>query len=65
MSIHNSLVRALVKDNKTHETYEAHWADVQSLDVVARDEQEARAIIEERFPASEGFVIEAIGPTSF
>ena len=62
VAIYNKDVRALVKENQSHSFYEDHWADEQHQDVAARDELEAREIIEKRFPPSQGFVIIDVHP---
>lgn len=57
VSLYNREVRTLVRGNQGPSHFDAHWADVQVLDVVARDEGEARRLIAERFPPEDGFVI--------
>ncbi len=58
--IYNRDVRSLVKDNKSHTLYDDEWADAHTHDVVARDEEAARAEICRRFPPADGFVIERV-----
>jgi len=54
----------VVRDNQSHHYFDDHWADVRVRDVVARDEAEARRLIEARFPPDDGFVITAVTPTT-
>lgn len=58
-SVYNQAVRELVKANKSHSFFDDHWADIHLHDVVARDEMEAKELILERFPPSDGFVVQA------
>ncbi|NQV56398.1 MAG: hypothetical protein HQ503_11115 [Rhodospirillales bacterium] len=58
--LYNRVVRALVKDNLSHELYDDYWADVQAYDVMAVDELEARQLISLRYPPDQGFVVEQV-----
>lgn len=60
VSIYNREVRSLVKDNLSHMYFEDHWADPHKHDVCAKNEDEARALIANRFPPDDGFVIEDV-----
>ena len=62
IALHNQQVRELVKQNLSHDTIDDRWADVQHCQVVACSEGDARAQIEAEYPASNGFVIDKIGP---
>lgn len=62
VAIYNRDVRALVKENQSHSFFDDCWADEQHQDVAARDELEAREIMEKRFPPSQGFVITDVHP---
>ncbi|MDA0305390.1 MAG: hypothetical protein O3B76_03785 [Proteobacteria bacterium] len=64
VTIYNKEVRSLVKENQSHLFYDDQWADVRVHDVLAEDEDQARALIAERFPPDDGFVIDTIIPTS-
>ncbi len=64
VSIYNKDVRSQVLDNRGHLCFDEQWADVRVRDVVARDENEARRLIAERFPPDDGFVITAVTPTT-
>ena len=64
VTIYNKEVRSLVKENQSHLFYDDQWADVRVHDVLAEDENQARALIAERFPPDDGFVIDTIMPTS-
>ena len=60
VSLYNSTVRALVKENQSHQLYDDMWADPRRHDVVASNEGEARQMIAERFPPEEGFVVQKV-----
>lgn len=60
VAVYNKDVRALVKENQSHDYFEDHWADLQVRDVIAENESEAMGVAEERFPPGDGFVIERI-----
>ena len=60
VSLYNKDVRALVKDNKSHNLFDDHWADRQIHGIVASDAQEARTLAKQRYPQKEGFVIESV-----
>jgi len=62
VALYNRDVRALVRQRKRHNCFSNCWARVQSRDVVARDETEARLLIAERFPPEDGFVVAQIAP---
>ena len=63
ISIYNKEVRSLVKENQSHKVFDDHWADTRLHDVVAIDEEEARRLADERYPESDGFVIESVNIT--
>jgi hypothetical protein len=60
VELYNQQVRSLVRSKKRHCYFNDHWADVQVRDVVARTEAEARALIAERFPPEDGFVVAGV-----
>lgn len=60
VSLYNKIVRSLVKENRSHDLFEDHWADSQKHDVVACDEAEARRMVARRFKSDDGFVIEGV-----
>lgn len=60
VALYNKDVRSLVKDNQSHAFFDDQWADTHFHDVIAKDENEARQLIAERFPEADGFVIENI-----
>jgi len=64
VTIYNKEVRSLVKENQSHLFYDDQWADVRVHDVLAENEDQARALIAEHFPPDDGFVIGTIVPTS-
>ncbi|MDP7652241.1 MAG: hypothetical protein QGF38_11120 [Rhodospirillales bacterium] len=63
VAIYNQDVRALVKANRSHSYFDDQWADIKLQDVIARNEGEARALIAERFPPEDGFVVKEIYPS--
>lgn len=62
VSIYNKEVRSLVKENQSHAFFDDHWADEQLRDVLAETEDQARKVVNERFPSDEGFVIASVTP---
>ncbi len=64
VSIYNKEVRSEVQENRSHDYFDDHWADVRVRDVVASDADEARRLVAERFPADDGFVIIDVTPTA-
>ena len=64
VSIYNKLVRSLVKENRSHDVFDDHWADLRIQNLIAQDEYDARRMICERFPECDGFVIETVKLTS-
>jgi hypothetical protein len=65
VALYNKQVRALVQRKKRHSYFSDRWADIQFRDVVARDEQEARSLIAERFPPEDGFVVKGVSPMRY
>lgn len=65
VELFNQQVRSLVGDRQRHRFFDDQWAEVQVRDVVARTEAEARALIAERFPPEDGFIVQAIVPERF
>ena len=63
VAIYNQDVRALVKANRSHSYFDDQWADIKLQDVIARNEGEARALIAERFPPEDGFVVKEMYPS--
>lgn len=64
-AIYNQVVRALVKENESHQFIEDTWADVHRNTVNADTESEARQILSKLYPPEDGFVIEAVGQGSY
>ncbi len=65
VALYNEAVRALVKDHRAHGHYDDRWAKLQVRDVVARDEREARSLIEERFPPKDGFIVKRVSRSAY
>lgn len=64
VAVYNQEVRTLVKENQSHSYFDDHWADAHLQDILAKDETEARQLIENRFPAGDGFVVESVNVTT-
>lgn len=62
-AVYNKEVRAAVKDNKSHVSFDDHWADLQIHDVMATDETEAMRLILQRYPPEQGFVVAGLIPS--
>ena len=62
VSIYNKIVRAMVKENKSHNFFADKWADIHTQGVIAKNEREARKKMTNRYPPEEGFVIESVVP---
>ena len=60
VTLYNKVVRAMVKDNRSHAFYSDLWANAHIEDVCATSEKEARRKMAKRFPEEDGFVIETI-----
>jgi hypothetical protein len=60
VALYNERVRALVSQRRRDGRFSNRWAEVQLRDVVARDEEEARLLIAERFPPEDGFVVQEV-----
>ena len=65
VQLYNEQVRVMAQRRKRHSFFDRHWARAQVRDVVARDESEAWALIAERFPPEDGFVVERITGSRF
>ncbi len=58
--LYNREVRAAVKDNRSHELFGDHWADVQIQAVMAESEDQARRLVSDRYPPEQGFVVQQL-----
>ncbi|GAB6053165.1 hypothetical protein JCM17960_19850 [Magnetospira thiophila] len=56
----NTLVRELVANNESHSLYHDRWGETQVLKVNADSADEAVALLSSRYPAEQGFVVEAV-----
>ncbi len=65
VALYNEAVRMLVSDKQRHVYFDDQWADLQTRDVVARDELEARTLIAERFPPKDGFIVKRVSRSAF
>ena len=62
VAIHNKEVRHLVRSGEKQKTLSDDWGDTHFIEVAAQDEKDARQKMERRYPASLGYVIEALKP---
>ena len=60
VAIFNKDVRQQVKIGEKHKDFTDDWADMHYIVVTAVSEQDARAKISARYPATKGFVIEQV-----
>jgi hypothetical protein len=60
ITIFNQEVLDCLKRLDKHESFEDEWADPHSFDVLAMNEDAARAKIEKKYPPNRGFVITEI-----
>ncbi len=60
VAVYNRNVRELVDKKRQHAAYDDRWAAPQTRNVVARNEDEARELIAQRFPPEDGFVIQRV-----
>jgi len=65
IAVYNQDVRSLVKENQSHCFFDDHWADTRLQDILAKNEKEARQLIEDRFPSDDGFVVESVSIAGF
>ncbi len=56
-AIYNEIVRRLVSEHQRHDLYEDVWADLNFIEVEARDEDQAIAKLKRRYPENRGFKI--------
>ena len=60
VGVYNKKVRQLVKEGERHRDLTDDWADIHYVDVMAEDENGARAKFEIKYPEDKGFVIENV-----
>lgn len=60
VTIYNQDVRQKVQDGEHHKEFTDSWADFRYVDVCAENEEQVRSKMEERYPSSQGFVIDGI-----
>jgi hypothetical protein len=58
VKLYNKHVRALLKENKSHDFYSDYWGDVRNQAILASDELAALNIIDIKYPQSKGFVVQ-------
>ena len=60
VAVYNKEVRKLVKEGERHRHFTDDWAGIHYVDIMARDEREARVKVENRYPEHKGFVIDSV-----
>ncbi|MBT7954693.1 MAG: hypothetical protein HN731_05855 [Rhodospirillaceae bacterium] len=60
VAIYNKEVRELVAEGSRHQNLTDEWAETHYIDVEGSDKQDARRIIQRRYPEKRGFVIDSI-----
>ncbi|MAV87051.1 MAG: hypothetical protein CMM67_02270 [Rhodospirillaceae bacterium] len=58
VKLYNKHVRALLKENKSHDFYSDYWGNVRNQAILALDEAAALNIIDIKYPQSKGFVVQ-------
>ncbi len=59
-TVYNKAVRQQVEEGGHHEHYTDDWADFRYIEIRAANEHQARARLEDRYPAKQGFVIDSV-----
>lgn len=62
VAVYNKTVRDKLKAGDRHRELNDDWADIHYIELKAEDTAEARRKAEVKFPADQGFVIEAVTP---
>ena len=60
VTIYNKQVRDKVADGEHHAQFTDDWADFRYVEILAMNEDQARARMKERHPPEKGFVIDNI-----
>ncbi len=60
VTVYNQAVRQKVEDGGHHEHFTDDWADFRYIEIRAANEDQARARLEDRYPAKQGFVIDSV-----
>ena len=60
VAVYNKDVRRLMKEGKRHRDLKDDWADMHYIDISAADVTSARAKITQKYPESQGFVIDNV-----
>jgi hypothetical protein len=56
VGVYNKEVRDLVKFHEHHLDLNDDWADIHRFEIKAHNEDEARSVIEQRYPPNRGYV---------
>ena len=54
--VYNRAVRARVEEGRHHRNLSDDWADIQHIEVTAKDAEDARRKAARRYPESQGYV---------
>ncbi len=60
VTVYNREVRQKVEDGGHHHHFTDDWADFRYIEIRAANEDQARARLEDRYPAKQGFVIDSV-----
>jgi hypothetical protein len=60
VTVYNREVRQKVEDGGHHEHFTDDWADFRYIEIRAANEDQARARLEDRYPAKQGFDIDSV-----
>ncbi len=60
VTVYNREVRQTVEDGGHHQHFTDDWADFRYIEIRAANEDQARARLEDRYPAKQGFVIDSV-----
>jgi len=60
VAVYNKDVRRLLKEGRKHRDLKDDWADMHYIDVKADDVAAARTKISQKYPESQGFVIDNV-----
>jgi|AP95_1055475.scaffolds.fasta_scaffold173600_1 hypothetical protein len=60
IAIYNKQVREKIENGEHHARFTDDWADFHYFEISALNEDGARALIKERHPSDQGFVIDSV-----
>ncbi|NQU59931.1 MAG: hypothetical protein HQ512_02275 [Rhodospirillales bacterium] len=59
-AVYNAEVRQTAAEGKDHSRFTADWADMQYIEIMAMNEEQARGKFEEMHPSAQGFVVDDV-----